>query len=61
MEKMITITYSKEWDEYRVPNIPNPFLRMKDDLYYTDDRKDAIATAKKIHGDDVIVKIRRVA
>jgi hypothetical protein len=29
-------------------------------LYYTDDRKDAIATAKKIHGDDVIVKIRTI-
>lgn len=40
-------------DEYEVPDIDGY-------LYFTDDKQDAIDTAKWINGSDVVIKFRRV-
>lgn len=42
--------------EYRVPSLE----RTEAGAYYTDDRQDALETAKKIHGADVSLSIKRV-
>jgi hypothetical protein len=50
---IVTIRYNRNLNEYKVPGIPNN----EANAYYTDDRKDAIDTAKSIYGTDVTIKI----
>lgn len=55
MPKVIIITYSRAYEEYRVPGL-NP--KREVEAYYTSDKDDALATAGMIHGPHVILKIR---
>jgi hypothetical protein len=55
MSKSITIIYNKYYSEYNVPNTIKT-----DNGYFTDDKDDAIATAKAIHGVDVIIKFKTI-
>lgn len=55
MEGTIWIKYDGE--EYKVPG---PDHRDQSD-YFTDDKEDAIGTAKAMHGDDIIIKFKRVS
>lgn len=48
----VTTIRINDFDEYEVPD--------GSDTYYTDDREDAIATARVIHGADVKITFRRV-
>jgi predicted transport protein len=53
-----TVTIEKSSDgEYRVPAEDG----YENGAYYTDDKKDATGTAKKVFGDDVVVKFRSVS
>jgi len=46
MPANITITYSLDWAEYRVPGPAGTEAQ----AYYTDDREDAEDTAKAVYG-----------
>lgn len=48
--KKIKIKFNEEWNEFRVPTNVGT-------LYYTDDKRDAIDTAKAEHGHQIKVKI----
>lgn len=54
--KTITITKNLNYGEYRVPGKKGT----EADSYYTDDKEDAIETAKAIHGKTAIIKFRSV-
>jgi hypothetical protein len=49
----VNIKYSAEYGEYRVPG-PN---NTEEQAYYTDDKQDAVDTAKVIYGKDVLLTI----
>ena len=51
MAASITITYSLAWAEYRVPGPAGTEAQ----ACYTDDREDAVDTAKAIYGFDVVI------
>jgi hypothetical protein len=55
-KKTIVIKKSTVYNEYRVPGKKD----MEASAYYTDDKEDAIATAKAEHGKDIIIKFRSV-
>jgi len=60
-QKTITVKHSHELNEYRVPGNPSdPKNTTNNSTYFTDDRADAIATAKKIHGESIAVKFHSV-
>lgn len=42
----VVIIYSLEWAEYRVPGLDNT----EEQIYFTDDKEDALDTAKAIFG-----------
>ena len=46
---MVTITYISESDEYGVPE-------KNGEKYHTNDKQDAITTAKSIYGNEVTIK-----
>lgn len=48
----VTITYNSESDEYIVPE-------KNGEEYHTDDKQDAITTAKSMHGNEVTIKHAR--
>lgn len=52
----ITIRFNRDYNEYRVPGKVNNEAQ----AYYTDDKEDAIDTAKLIHGEDVKITFRNV-
>lgn len=52
--KTITILQAS-WGEYRVPGPKGTEAQ----AYYTDDREDAVGTAKAIYGQDTKVKFKR--
>lgn len=52
--KTVTILRDVDWDEYQVPS------EQEGSYYYTDDKEDAVDTAKAIHGQDAIIKYRQV-
>ncbi|HEY9758847.1 MAG TPA: hypothetical protein V6C97_27005 [Oculatellaceae cyanobacterium] len=58
-----TVTIARSMDgEYRVPGpgtYPSP-RAAESAAYYTDDKTDAIGTARLMHGPNVTVKIKRV-
>ncbi len=56
MANKITIKFDSEWGTYRVPG-PD---KTEAQAYYADDKEDAIGTAKAMHGEDVVIKFRRV-
>jgi len=56
MNAQITIQYNIDNNEYRVPGI----VPTEAAAIYTDDKQDAIDTARLIYGDDVTIKIRRI-
>lgn len=57
MTKLQTIIITlNDDDEYRVPG-PK---RTEAQAYYTNDREDALNTARHIYGDAVILRIKRV-
>lgn len=45
-----------DYDEFEVPT---PTRDAPDSIYYTDDKDDAIGTAKMILGDDVVCTFKR--
>lgn len=49
----VIIKYDQQWGEYQVPTGAGNY-------YYTDDREDAIETARAIFGDAVKIGFRRV-
>lgn len=51
------VTIEKSQGEYRVPSEDG----YEDGAYYTDDKEDAVAVAKKVFGDNVEIKYRSVA
>jgi hypothetical protein len=51
-----TVTIEKADGEYRVPAEDG----YEDGAYYTDDKEDAVSTAKKVFGDDATIKFRSV-
>ena len=51
-----TITITKNYNEYRVPGKKGT----EASAYYTDDKEDAIETAKAEHGKNVVIKFRSV-
>jgi hypothetical protein len=53
----VTITFSTDWGEYRVPGPAGTEAQ----AYYTDDRDDAEDTARAVYGPAVVIKHRRVA
>lgn len=54
LKTAVIIKYDRDWNEYKVP--------VGDDTYYhTDDREDAIDTAKGIYGSNVLIKIKSYA
>lgn len=55
--QIITITYDRWNDEYRVPGINSA---REAEAYYTNDRDDALATAGHIHGHGLKIKIKKV-
>jgi hypothetical protein len=55
--KTITIRKNLTWGgEYRIPGKRDT----EASAYYTDDKEDAVETAKAIHGKDIIIKFRSV-
>jgi len=60
MPYKIVIKYSKTWEEYMVPGIADgkPSY-IEDHIYYTDDKEDAIGTAKAIFGNNVDITFIR--
>lgn len=61
MPAKITIIYSRDWDEYRVPSAGFRDLDCGlDETYFTNDKEDAINTAKAIFGQDVEITFRRI-
>lgn len=53
-----TVTITRDSNgEYRVPGTGK---RIEQEAYYTDDKTDAIGTARLMHGHNVTVKIKRV-
>lgn len=54
--KTITIIKNLNYNEYRVPGKKGT----EASAYYTDDKEDAIATAKAEHGKNVVIKFRSV-
>ena len=57
MTKKITITFSTDLGEYRVPGPAGTEAQ----AYYTDDRDDAEDTARAVYGPAVVIAHRRVA
>lgn len=55
MTKQIKVR-KNEYDEYEVP-VPTPDAPQA--IYYTDDKDDAIGTAKMILGDDIVCTFKR--
>jgi hypothetical protein len=55
-EKTITITKNVNYNEYRVPGKKGT----EASAYYTDDKEDAINTAKAEHGKNITIKFRSV-
>jgi len=54
---MKKVTIKKDANnEYRVPGITN----REAEAYYTDDKEDAVNTAKAIHGENITVTFKRV-
>lgn len=51
MATAIVIKYDADWNEYKVPV-------SADTYYHTDDRDDAISTARGIYGDRVKIAVR---
>jgi len=60
-QHQVTIKYSREWNEYRVPGLVSgkPSYEEKY-VYFTDDKEDAEDTARTIFGKDVVIKHKRV-
>lgn len=56
--KTITIIYRPEWDEYEVPDKTR--AKSKDGGYFTDDKEDAMDTARTIYGNNVKIKFKTV-
>ena len=54
--KTITIRKNVTYGEYRVPGRKSTEAA----AYYTDDKEDAVATAKAEHGKNVVIKFRSV-
>ena len=54
---IVTIKYSRQWEEYQVPGPDGTEAQ----VCYTDDKDDAIGTAKAIYGGEVEIKFRRVS
>ncbi len=54
MPTSITITYSPEYYEFRVPGPAGTEAQ----AYYTDDKEDAEDTAKAVFGSDVVITWR---
>jgi hypothetical protein len=54
--KTITIRKNVMYGEYRVPGKKGT----EASAYYTDDKEDAVATAKAEHGKNVVIKFRSV-
>lgn len=54
--KKVTITYARAYSEYRVPGTDG----REASAAYTDEEEDAVAIAKKVHGERISVRIRRV-
>jgi len=54
--KTITICKNVTYGEYRVPGRKGT----EASAYYTDDKEDAVATAKAEHGKNVVIKFRSV-
>lgn len=54
-KKVVWIVHDVGWDEYRVPgkNPKNP-----KQVYHTEDKRDAITTARAIHGKDVEIRFK---
>ena len=53
----VTIKKLADWgDEYRVPSPDGT----EAGAYYTDDKEDAINTARVMHGDDIVILFRTV-
>lgn len=52
---MIRVIIIFDGDEYRVPGPKGTEAQ----AYYTDDREDAIGTAKLVYGTETVVKIRK--
>lgn len=50
-----------DYDEYEVPAefVFHNRREVAAEIYYTDDKDDAIGTAKMIHGADVVCKFKR--
>ncbi len=54
--KTVVIKKSTVYNEYRVPGKKDT----EASAYYTDDKDDAITTAKAEHGDNIVIKFRSV-
>ena len=52
----VIIVYSLAWAEYQVPGPDNT----EDQIYFTDDKEDAIDTAKAIFGTDIEIEFQDV-
>lgn len=55
-KKIVTIKKNVSYNEYRVPGKSGN----EASAYYTDDKDDAIATARAEHGNDIIIKFKSV-
>jgi hypothetical protein len=59
--KKITIKFRTHYGEYQVPGDPaDPRCQSVQSSYFTDDRADAIATAKEVHGKNIKIVFRRI-
>jgi hypothetical protein len=54
----ITIKFDREFEEYQVPTQLG--VTGEDQIYYTDDKHDAIETARHIHGPGVNINIKGI-
>ena len=54
--KEIVIRYNRAYNEYRVPGKKGT----EASAYYTDDKEDAIRTARAEHGRNISIKVKRM-